>query len=199
MEIIHHYVNTLATDTDSTYTDQDYLNQYDPGNFVGGTFTYNFEATLKTSAGTGYAKLKNDTDGNEIDDDAGCSGDGNPTSEITTDGTDDNDYDRIKSAALGAACDWPTAAKNMDTIAKNSAASGNTTSVSNSWLIITVSNLQIPENLLLFIPAVLFLPFVIKRFRTTKPFFAPLASQNGITAAGRKNKIGYRKKVIEDG
>jgi len=87
----------------------------------------------------------------------------------------------------------------MDTIAKNSAASGNTTSVSNSWLIITVSNLQIPENLLLFIPAVLFLPFVIKRFRTTKPFFAPLASQNGITAAGRKNKIGYRKKVIEDG
>ena len=151
MQLVHQHVNTKITDTDSTYTDQDFLNQYNPSNFVGGTFTYYFESTLKTSAGTGYAKLKNDSDTDEID---------NPTtSEVTT---TDNDYVRVRSSALGSNSDWPTAAKNMDTIAKNSAASGNTTSISSSWLIIEISNLQIPENLLIFIPVIVFIPALLR-------------------------------------
>ncbi|KKQ94586.1 MAG: Fibronectin, type III domain protein [Candidatus Levybacteria bacterium GW2011_GWA1_39_11] len=61
MELYHQYVNTLATDTNDVYTSQNYLNYYDPGNFEGGTFTYYFESTIKTSAGTGYAVLNNGT------------------------------------------------------------------------------------------------------------------------------------------
>lgn len=87
--------NTYDTEIsldNSTYTQQDYDNQYTSGNWVGGTFTYLFEATLRTP-------------------------------------------------------------------------SANNEDISNSWLIIQVSSLQVPENLLLFVPLALFLPAAIKRFR----------------------------------
>jgi len=159
LETVHQYVNTLITDADSGYTNQNFINQFTPSNWVGGTFTYTFEANLKTSAGTGYAKLKNVTPTvDEIDDDGGCGGDGNPTSEIST--TITTYYDRVTSSALNTACDWPSSTKNMDTIAKNSAS--NTTSVTNSWLIIDVTSLQIPENLLVLIPIVIFVPSFLR-------------------------------------
>lgn len=130
IELVHQSVNTLATDTDSTYTDQEYLNQFDPASFAGGTFAYFYEATIKTSAGTGYAKLKNDTGADEIDTPT--------TSEVSTTSTS---YTRARSSAIGGNSDWPSSAANLDTVVKNSAASGNTTSVANSWLIIQISSL----------------------------------------------------------
>ncbi|OGY16723.1 MAG: hypothetical protein A2785_01105 [Candidatus Chisholmbacteria bacterium RIFCSPHIGHO2_01_FULL_49_18] len=148
MEIIHTYVNTLTTDTDSTYTEQDFDNQYDDSHFAGGTYTFRHECTLKSSAGTGYCDMYNGSA--QI-----------TNSEITTDGTDDNDYDRIRGGSNLTG--MPVSATNIDARLRNSAASGNTTSVSNSWLIITVTSLQIPERLLFAVPLVLLLPYLMKR------------------------------------
>jgi len=158
IELVHEYVNTLATDSDITYTDQDYLDQYDPTNsFLGGTFTKYFEATLKGSTGTGsvYAILKNDTDGTTI------SG-----SEISTGNTS---YTRVRSGDITS--NMPSSAKNMDTQLKNLEVAGGTTSAADSWLIIQVSNLQIPENLLFVIPLAVFIPVVLrKRFKVKLAF-----------------------------
>lgn len=121
-EMVHQYVNTLVTDTDSTYTDQNYLNQFVPGNYSGGTFTYYFDATFKTSAGTGYAQLWNDSDGTAIS-----------SSEVPTDSTS---YVRVRSAAITP----PTTTKNLDTQVKNLAT--DTTSVGSTTLIIDVTSLQ---------------------------------------------------------
>jgi hypothetical protein len=126
VETVQQMINTAATDTDSTYTDQDYFNQYDPAN-NNYLANYNsiaayFEATLNTSAGTGYAILSNDTDGATI-----------TGSEVTTTNTS---YERARSGDIFT--NLPTAAKDMDTQLRNSAT--NTTSASNSWLIIQNNN-----------------------------------------------------------
>ena len=146
-ELIHEQINTLATDTDSTYTNQDFLNQYDPADFAAGTFTYFFESSLKTSAGTGYAQLYNRTNSTAI-----------TGSEVTTTGTA---YTRVRSGDITA--NMPSAAKNLDTQLKNSAASGNTTSAASSWLIIQISSLQVPESLLFLLPLVIFLPKIFSK------------------------------------
>jgi hypothetical protein len=316
--LVHQYINTLATDTDSTYTDQDYLNEFNPENFNAGTFTYYFESTLKSSGGsggTGYTQFWNDSDtsavsgsdvsqaGFTVDETVGVSGDdsyqdnvgaNDPTfsyirgltdsywgsarwsinipqgSEITAayaslvcasiswndiradlyfqdtdnagqftsndddisdrtrtsekstwseddmtylaytntsslvspiqevidrpgwspenylalviDDTDSNydwqfvqydlgpgmyppklyikysDYRRQRSGDITS--NMPSAAKDMDTQLKNNAT--NTTSASSSWLIIQVSSLQVPENLLFFLPIVFFMPYIVK-------------------------------------
>jgi hypothetical protein len=147
-ETVQQGVNTLATDADSTYTSQNFSNQFDPDNFYGGSFVYLYEATLKTSAGTGYSQLYDQTAGSAI------SG-----SEVSTTSTS---YSRQRSSSLT----MPASAANMDTQIKNS--STNTTSVSNSWLIIQVSGLQVPENVWLLIPIVIFIPVIIKRWRMSR-------------------------------
>jgi hypothetical protein len=178
MEIIHTYVNTLATDADSTYTEQDFDNQYDDSHFAGGTYTFRHECTLKSSAGTGYCDMYN--------------GSAQVTnSEITTDGTDDNDYDRIRGASNLSG--MPVSATNLDARIRNSAASGNTTSVSNSWLVITATSLQIPENLLFFLPLVLFLPAFFKRFKLRELKVVTLLFPHAIV--GRENRTGRIRKV----
>ena len=149
VELYYSYINTLATDTDSTYTDQDFLNQFDPDNFAAGTFTYYFESTIKTSnaASTAYAQLWNDTDSSAI-----------TGSEVTTTSTS---YARSRSGDITA--NMPSAVKNMDNQLKNQAT--DTTSAASSWLIIQVSSLQIPENLLFALPFVVFMPYVLKWWR----------------------------------
>jgi len=107
MEIIHTYVNTLTTDTDSTYTEQDFDNQYDDSHFAGGTYTFRHECTLKSSAGTGYCDMYNGSA--QI-----------TNSEITTDGTDDNDYDRIRGGSNLTG--MPVSATNIDARLRKSAA-----------------------------------------------------------------------------
>jgi hypothetical protein len=124
-ELIWPMINTARTDADATYTDQDYLLSYNPSNVDLNFSSIFFESTLKTSAGTGYAQLKNDTDGTAI-----------TGSEITTTSTS---YDRVRSSALQTAL--PTATKNLDTQLKNSAS--NTTTASSSWLVIQ-ANQSIP-------------------------------------------------------
>ena len=138
-ESIDTMVNSLATDTDSTYTNQDYLllywGQTDPQVApYGANVAYFFEATMKTSAGTGYAQLYNRLSASAI------SGSELATSSPT--------YERKRSGDLTSQLMTPCVIEGssgitaMDTQGKNSAASGNTTSISNSWLIYQVSNVQ---------------------------------------------------------
>ncbi|MDD4985148.1 MAG: hypothetical protein PHQ43_05075 [Dehalococcoidales bacterium] len=132
LEIPLTMINSNATDTDDTYSDIGFLIQYNPFSYTGGTFSYKLEATLNADAGTGYAQLSNDTDTDVISD---------PTaSEITH---DSSTYTRKTSADLAANTDWPTSAKNLDTQLKNSAASGNTTTVSSSWLLVGISRIGV--------------------------------------------------------
>jgi hypothetical protein len=120
-----------VTDTDATYTDKDTTAYYDATAY-GLTTKLNtpdvfFETTMKTSAGTGYIQLKNDTNTATIS-----------NSEITTTSTS---YQRVRSNST--LYDYlPTAAKTLDAQVKNSASSGNTTTVANAWLLINNHNFQ---------------------------------------------------------
>ncbi|KKT43958.1 MAG: hypothetical protein UW33_C0016G0002 [candidate division WWE3 bacterium GW2011_GWF1_44_14] len=102
--------------------------------FEGGTFNYFYESTMKTSAGTGYARLYNSTAGTAI-----------TSGEITTSSTS---YTRIRSGNITASMPSATGsfliAQDLDTQAKNSAT--NTTSLANSWIIVQVSNLSNTSN-----------------------------------------------------
>ncbi|MHA2060819.1 MAG: DUF2341 domain-containing protein [Candidatus Sifarchaeia archaeon] len=143
LEIAHQQVNTLSTDTDETYSSKTFYSTFNPDletsqrSFAGGTFNYYYEATLKTSTDattTAYAQLYNSTDASAY---------GN--SEVST--TSDS-YSLQRSGDISS--DLPqypqqtevtSRTKDLDTQIKNSEASGDTSSVSNSWLIIDVSNL----------------------------------------------------------
>jgi len=126
VEMVQQYINTLNTTTSTSYVDQDYLNQFDPGNFKGGgTFTYFYEGTIKTTAGTAYSQLRNDTDAAAI-----------TGSEITTTSVS---YVRVRSGNITA--NMPASAKNMDAQLHNSA-STNTTSSTSTWLIIQAASLS---------------------------------------------------------
>jgi hypothetical protein len=57
MELQHMYMNDHISNATSTYTSQNSLDQYNPSDWAAGTFTYYFESTLTTSAGTGYSQL----------------------------------------------------------------------------------------------------------------------------------------------
>ena len=158
MELYHQYANTLRASGSVLGIITEYHNLYTPGNFVGGTFGYFHEATLKNSAVNGFARLINfDADpDDEID---------NPTSSEVSNNT--SSYVRSRSADLSGNSDWPSSATQLDTIIYTSDISG-ATSVSTSWLIIVVTNLQIPENVWFFIPLVIFIPATIKFFRRKK-------------------------------
>ncbi len=117
IELIHEHINTLATDTDSTYTSQLFQNTFTPAN-LSTTISY-FEATLKTSAGTGYAQAYNNTAAAAIS-----------SSEVSTASTS---YTRVRSSSLT----MPVSASELDTQVKNSAT--NTTSVGSSWFVIHLS------------------------------------------------------------
>jgi len=121
-----------TTDSDSTYTSQNFQFYYNPfldqsqSSFNGGTFNYHFEATMKTSAGTGYSQLINLTDNSVI------SG-----SEISTTSTN---FELQKSGDITNSLPrWPNTPKNMDIQLKN--AGTDTTSVSSASLFVEVTNL----------------------------------------------------------
>jgi hypothetical protein len=119
MQVVQQMVNTPVTDADTTYTNQNYLTRVVKGNFAGPTISYYFEGTMKTSAGTGYANLYNTTSAASV-----------TGGEITTAGTS---YTRVRSSDLASAL---ASDAEYDTQAKNS--STNTTSVANSWVIISL-------------------------------------------------------------
>jgi hypothetical protein len=71
--VVHHQINSLNTQSNATATSKDYRNRYNPGltttqiAFAGGTFRLlPFESTIKTTAGTGYARMINRTTGGVI-------------------------------------------------------------------------------------------------------------------------------------
>ncbi|MCJ7739967.1 hypothetical protein MUP32_01445, partial [Candidatus Microgenomates bacterium] len=133
IEMVHHYVNTLDTETSNTYVERNFDNEFNPSNFsaTGATFNYYFEATAKVSAlpdSTAFIKLKDVDNTDEID---------NPTSsELSGLNTS---YARLRSSAIGGNTDWPSAAADLDTIMKET--STYTLSVSSSSLIIQASGL----------------------------------------------------------
>ena len=141
IEMVHQYNNTLATHSDDTYTSQYFDNEFNKANFVGGNFAAYFETTIKTSNASNayYAQL--DT----------------PLGEVT--GTDIN-Y-KLKRNVTDIWSSLPGSATNIDVQLRNN--STYITSSSNAWLIIQVSNLQIPENLLLFLPLVIFIPAIFRK------------------------------------
>ncbi|KKS54543.1 MAG: hypothetical protein UV21_C0006G0001, partial [candidate division WWE3 bacterium GW2011_GWD2_42_34] len=132
VELYQSQVNAIMTDAEFT--------GFNPGihasqiTFEGGTFNYFYESTMKTSAGTGYARLYNSTAGTAI-----------TSGEITTSSTS---YTRIRSGNITASMPSATGsfliAQDLDTQAKNSAT--NTTSLANSWIIVQVSNLSNTSN-----------------------------------------------------
>ncbi len=128
VETVQQQINTSRSQTNTIYTQESYLNQFDPNNFDGGnSLKAFFEATMTTNAGTGDIRLYNDSDSDPVD---------TPTdSELTTSST--GSYERNRSSNLANNSDWPTEAKNFDSILR--ASSGNTVTVSNSWLILQVA------------------------------------------------------------
>jgi len=140
VELYQSQVNAIMTDADTTYTSSYKFTGFNPGihasqiTFEGGTFNYFYESTMKTSAGTGYARLYNSTAGTAI-----------TSGEITTSSTS---YTRIRSGNITASMPSATGsfliAQDLDTQAKNSAT--NTTSLANSWIIVQVSNLSNTSN-----------------------------------------------------
>lgn len=117
-QLYHQYLNTVASDSDSTYTSQNYPNLYDPDLITAEVVKVFHEATISTSGGTGYARLFNVTDTVLVN-----------NSEVTTTGIT---YSLQRSGDLLAV--MPGAAKVLDVQLKNSAT--NTTVATNSWLII---------------------------------------------------------------
>ncbi|OGC51105.1 hypothetical protein A2W32_00460 [candidate division WWE3 bacterium RBG_16_37_10] len=123
-EIVHQYINTLATDSDNGYSDQEVSNAFNPLNFGVHPSVY-FEATMKTSAGTGYTQIKNDTLNTAI-----------TGTEITTTSTS---YARVRGASDIILNFYRTGNQEIEAQIKNGAS--NTTSVSSSWLIVRLANL----------------------------------------------------------
>lgn len=123
-ETTQHYITTTRTQTNTIYTQESFLNQFNPTNFSGtNNLEVYFEATMKTSGVTGYAKLYDVTNTEQIDD--------STTSELTTTSVS---LERTRSSNLAGNTDWPTGLANLDTIIK--ASEGETTTLTNSWLII---------------------------------------------------------------
>ena len=127
IELVYTHVNQGKTDTDSTYTSQEFDQSFDPAIVEANTIDYWYEATLKTNAGTAYARLYN------VSDTIAISG-----SEVSTTATT---FARIRSSQLHI--NMPSSAKFFDAQIKNSGS--NTTTVSNSWLIAHFNEIPDPE------------------------------------------------------
>ena len=132
VELYQMQINGEATDADATYSSTVKYTGFNNGfyateiGFEGGTFNYFYETTMKTSAGTGYARLYNATSGSAV-----------TGGEITTSSTS---YSRVRSADITSNMPTTTSTyfinQEMDTQIKNSGS--DTTSVANSWIIIQV-------------------------------------------------------------
>jgi len=156
IELVHQYVNSNTSETATSLTAKDFDNEFDDDNFVGGTFAYYYEATMYCTTGcTGTSDLYNGT------------------STITNSSINDTSETPIRKRSSSALSSMPTTATNLDT--RLQATSGDTTYANTSWLIIQVSGLQVPENLLLFLPFVLFIPKILAKGTFKFPNFNPVS------------------------
>jgi hypothetical protein len=117
-EMYHTYINAPSSHDNDIYQSQQYFNEYNPDNFNGANFSYYFDTTIKTPGGTGYTRLYNNTDSEEI-----------LNSENTTTSTT---YVRVRSEDI--LTEMPAEEKDLDTQIRNS--STNVTTVSTSNLVI---------------------------------------------------------------
>jgi glycosyltransferase involved in cell wall biosynthesis/transposase len=124
-EMVDTYVNQPDMPSSSSYASQSYLNQFNPSNWVGGAFSYSLASTMKTSSGTGYAQLYNNSDSSAVS-----------SSEVTTTAGADS---LIQSGSLT----MPSSAKDMDTQLKSSTSSTVTKDTSTSTSGTSVSSLTI--------------------------------------------------------
>ena len=180
LETVQQYVNSLISDSDSAYTLQNFQNQYATSSFAGGTFNYFFEATMRTTAGTGYSQLYNVTGSDAIDTAT--------TSEISTTAVS---FARARSNDLSDNIDWPTATSTMDTQAKNSTT--NTTEVSSSWLAIAVSNLTAAASVGCTTPLSTVTFSLLDNTSVFKPDF------DATTTITTNNDTGFTMKVYDSG
>jgi len=126
VELVHQQISTARVQTNTVYTQDTYITQYDPYNYRNAnSFKVFTDATIRTTGGTGYLALWNDTD-NDIIDTA-------TNSEITTTSTT---YQRQRSGNVAYNTDWPTTTKDFTPVVK--ATPGQSTYVSNSALIIQI-------------------------------------------------------------
>lgn len=130
VEVTHDFVTSERTQTNTSYTQESFLNQFNPTSFDGtNSLNIYLEAVIKTTGSTAYAALYDATGTNIIDD---------PTnSEIASTATS---YTRTRTSNLASNADWPASATNLDTILK--ASNSNTTSVSLSRLIIQAATVD---------------------------------------------------------
>ena len=118
-----------------------------------------------------------------------------PNDELSSDSTT---YDLQKDPGSRVAIGDKTAMPASDTVIDTQLHSNSSTesaSFTSSWLIIEVSNLQVPENLLLFLPLVLFFPAIVKWFRLKRLTFSRRALEFYRQTASTKSKI--RSFVLE--
>jgi hypothetical protein len=133
LETYRHLVTTLATDSDTGFSSQSYLQTQDSlldaSNFhsEGGTFNYYFESVIKTVGATGQIQLYNDTNNLSL-----------PNTTISTSSTG---YTRLRTSDITSSFDqYPNQSSiQVDVQIRNSSTS--TTSVASSWLITQISNL----------------------------------------------------------
>jgi hypothetical protein len=129
LELTHQYISTTSATSSSTPTSQLFNNRFNPDytsiarSFAGGELSFFFEATMKTSAGTGFARLTQAVAASTIE-------------------TTNTDYERVRTAGA-ITNDLPQFPQNgtfdLDTQIYNSGAG--VTSVSSSWIIVQISNL----------------------------------------------------------
>ena len=151
VELYHMYASIDVQTTSTTFVRGTFMNEFNPSNFTGGTFTYFSEATLRvtTSGPTATADLYNTTDAVAIT--------GSTVTETTTQMT------RDRSADITA--NMPASAKDLEGELKTDSG---TAQVADSHLVIQVSSLTVPEKTLIFFPLALFLPFLIKRRKSLR-------------------------------
>jgi len=153
-EMYQAYNNAVVTNTTTTLTGQSYFNLYDSANWAGGTFTYFFESTIKTS-------IASDTITSQICYQTSAACDTTIAGTATTASTS---YALVRSSAV-----TPVTGKENDIGLKVTTAA-HTASAANSWLIVQVSAMQTPENLWVVLPFVLFIPgfmLALRRRRAT--------------------------------
>ncbi len=112
-----------------------YNNLFEAGNWAGGTFNYYLETTAKGNTANGSVEL---TPGTAL-------------GQITGVGT--SSFSLNRSSAL-----TPVDMTEYDSEIQ-------TATANNAWLVIDVTNLQVPENLLLFIPLLFFLPKIMESIK----------------------------------
>lgn len=124
VETILPQLTTSSTHNNSTFTTQNFLNQFTPANFNSGNVTRAFfEVNMRASAGTANARLYNRSDSQDID---------TPTDSLVT--TTETDLQILRSSNLFDNSDWPTTNVNLDTTIN--AVGTSTTTITNSWVII---------------------------------------------------------------